>query len=179
MLVSAAEVGRTLVTCGKRDTVRLCWSGWKVWASLMVTKARIHRVVPGLAQCILALVIMSDAQTFHPLQHGLTVSRFPHVTKVRPTSAADTNMEESLTISTKQTFLVCWRSLCPPHIWFISLYLVESTCIHFVLNTGFALPLASGRFGSAGDAQNVSGSHSVYSRFGHHEWRSDFPPTPT
>ena len=47
MLVSAAEVGRTLVTCGKRDTVRPCWSGWKVWASLMMTKARIHWVRSG------------------------------------------------------------------------------------------------------------------------------------
>ena len=71
-----------------------------------------------------------------------------------------------MTISTK---LAIWyvKDLSTHHTFDLSIVFGREYLRPFCLYTESVLSLASGRFGSAGDAQNVSGSRSVYSCSGH------------
>ena len=76
-----------------------------------------------------------------------------------------TNLEESLTISTKQIGMFMISS---PTIYLIYLTwqrVLASTLLDLLV----CLALAGDRFGSGGDTENVFGSRSVLSGFGHHE----------
>ena len=110
-------------------------------------------------------IMMSEFRNFKSLSvffwsSWVTLRLFTHSNILQFT----TYMEKSLTMST--TILIY-------HIFLGREYL-HPFC--FCSLGSFAI--ANDRFGSAGDAQNVSGSRSVFTFFGHHEWRSDFPLTP-
>ena len=84
------------------------------------------KTFPGRAQCILTPVIMSDAQTFHPLHH-LSYSIALSACKGSPYLCGQYHyLEESLTILTKQTIFGLFK-ISPPTICMnlISLYLFD------------------------------------------------------
>ena len=152
-----------LIVLGREYLHPFCWTLGPscLWQSVGLAQQEMLKTFPGLAQCF---ALWSSRVTLRLSTHSIVC----YSTQLFGGEFDDLDQASNL---------VCWRSLYPPHIWFILSYLVESTCIHFVEHW---VRLVFGKRSvwlSRRCSKRFRVSLSV-SCFGHHEWRSDFPPTP-